>query len=258
MLSTEWLSAFAPVGAHQGDHQWWAAGAGVFFLKPPIVWLITANHVVEEVGTERVSVLVTPTIGSELRVVPVGKILNDRGGSWVRDRSTDLAAAPMPLSVEFDLKAITSEVCLKLADVVPSMPCFTIGCPYGLRGVNPEKAIPLVLDGIISGVDPTTRRIVTSAPTFPGNSGGPLIAIRSPFTPDGVLTPGAPTVLLAGIMLGTMLVRSPVPGDRTPPLHLGSAAPIDAVIELLMSEEAQTLESRIGPVSGADASPYVE
>jgi hypothetical protein len=255
MLSTEWLSAFAPVGAYLGEHRWWAAGAGVFFLKPPIVWLITANHVVEEVGTEHVSVVVTPVTGGELLVVPVGKILNERGGSWIRDAPNDLAAAPMPLSLDFDLKAIQAENCMPFRGLVPSMPCFTIGCPYGLWGVNPEKAIPLVLDGIISGVDPTTRRIITSAPTFPGNSGGPLIAIRSPFTPDGVLTPGTPTVLLAGIMLSTMLVPSPVPGDRTPALHLGTAAPIDAVMELLESEQAKTVAAHFGPAAESVTPP---
>jgi hypothetical protein len=258
MLSTEWLSAFAPVGAYLGDSKWWAAGAGVFFLKPPVVWLITANHVVAEVGTEQVSVVVTPRTGSELLVIPVGKILSERGGSWVRDASSDLAAAPMPLSPDFDLKAVQAENCMTFGGLVPSMPCFTIGCAYGLWGINPEKATPLVLDGIISGVDPTTRRIITSAPTFPGNSGGPLIAIRSPFTPDGVLTLGSPTVLLAGIMLGTMLVPSPKQDDRTPPLHLGNAVPIDAVIEMLESEQAQAVAARIGPSAHGGALPNPE
>jgi hypothetical protein len=125
------------------------------------------------------------------------------------------------------------------------MPCFTIGCPYGLRGVDPGKATPLVLDGVIAGVNQSNRRIFTNAATFPGNSGGPLIAVRSPFAPDGSMMVGRPTVLLAGIVLQSALVPSPMPGDLTPPLHLGVAAPADAVLGLLDSEQAQAILPRI-------------
>jgi hypothetical protein len=69
---------------------------------------------------------------------------------------------------------------------------------------------------------------------------------------------GRPTVLLAGIMLGTMLVPSPVPGDRTPPLHLGFAAPMDAVVGLLESEAARAVAARLGPEAAGSASPPAE
>ena len=87
----------------------------------------------------------------------------------------------MPSSPDFCIKAVTAEKCLRMTELVPSMPCFTVGCPYGLHGLNPQEATPLVLDGVISGVDPVSRKVYTSAPTFPGNSGGPLIALRTHF-----------------------------------------------------------------------------
>src|SRR5207244_1345272 len=152
-------------------------------------------------------------------VVEVGKILADSRLSWVQDPASDLAAIPVPLSPDFGIRAITAEYCLRFGDLVPSMPCFTIGCPYGLRGVDPKRATPLVLDGTICRVDSANRRIYTNAPTFSGNSGGPLIAIRSPFSPEGAMVAGRPTVLLSGIMLQSALVPSAEPEDRMPPLH---------------------------------------
>jgi trypsin-like peptidase len=269
MLSIEWLSAFAPVGHLRANNEWAAFGASVFFHKPPSLWLITARHVLEKVGRHALSILVTRSAGEGVIVVEVGKILSGLGFAWVEDVDNDLAAAPMPMSSDFGIKPVTPENCLAMTDVVPSMPCFTVGCPYGLHGLNPQKATPLVLDGVISGMDPVSRKIYTSAPTFPGNSGGPLIALRSRSECNGAIF-GPPTVLFAGIMLQTVLVPSGDPAcyapavhsgyvsppsipsgvegysrSHLPPLHLGVAAPADAVLALLDSEPARTLTARI-------------
>src|SRR5262249_16325928 len=150
------------------NNVWAASGAGVFFHKTPLVWLVTANHVVNTVGPQEASVLVPQSSADGMIVVEVGKILADSGLSWIQDPVRDLAAIPMPVSPEFGIKAITAESCLRLGDLVPSMPCYTIGCPYGIPGVDPKRPTPLVLDGIISGVDLSNRRILTNAPTFPG------------------------------------------------------------------------------------------
>src|SRR5207249_3976812 len=83
MLSSEWLSAFAPVGSPRGPESWAAHGAGVFFHKPPLLWLITANHVVDHVGPELVSVLVTQSGGGKVIVVPVGMIVAQHGLGWI-------------------------------------------------------------------------------------------------------------------------------------------------------------------------------
>src|SRR5262249_21132417 len=151
--STEWLSAFAPVGSLQEDNLWVAAGAGVFFNKPPLLWLVTANHVVEAVGPQKVSVLVTRSDNNGVVIVELGNCLAARRISWARDPHNVLAATPMPVSPEFGLKAVSAGDCLSLEELLPSMPCFTVGCPYGLRGLDPQRATPLVLDGVISGVD---------------------------------------------------------------------------------------------------------
>lgn len=246
MLSTEWLNAFAPVGFFREEHAWGPVGAGVFFLKPPFLWLVTANHVVEAAGQDALSVLVTRSSGDAVTVVEVGRTLADHDLAWVRDDGNDLAAAPMAVSPDLQIKAVSRESCLPFQDLVPSMPCFALGCPYGLRGVNPQRATPLVLDGVISGIDPTSRRIFTSVPAFPGNSGGPLIAVRSPFDPGGCLTVGRRTVLFAGVMLQSALISPGAPAFQTPPLHLGVAVPADAVFELLDSPPAQAVVDRIG------------
>lgn len=264
MLSNEWLKAFAPVGALRDDNLWAAYGACVFFRKPPLLWVVTARHVVHTVSPAIVTVLVTRSSGDGVIVVKIGEIMRSHGLSWIEDSPNDLAASPMPTSSEFGITAVSHENCVPFAELLPSMPCFTLGCPYGLHGVNPQNNTPLVLDGVISGVDPANRRIYTSAPTFPGNSGGPLIAFRSPFNPGGGASFGLPTMLFAGVMLETVLVpdsaqRVPIHsgyvsaggmkaadlGGRIPALHLGVAAPADAVLALLSSPEALSMAARV-------------
>jgi hypothetical protein len=243
MLSTEWLSAFAPVGSLRDNNQWAAFGACVFFHKPPRVWMVTARHVVEKVGRQALTVLVTRSAGDGVIVVKVGQILADHGFAWVEDEVNDLAAAPMPASPDFGIAAVTPEKCLPLTELSPSMPCFTAGCPYGLPCLDPQRATPLVLDGVISGVDPASRKVYTSAPTFPGNSGGPLIAFRNPLLPYGGLEVGLPILVLAGIMLQT--ARLSDPAGQNPPLQLGIAAPADAVLALLDSDQARAITARV-------------
>jgi hypothetical protein len=51
--------------------------------------------------------------------------------------------------------------------------------------------------------------------------------------------------LFAGIVLQTKLLSSPDPTNRIPPLHLGVAAPADAVLALLDSDQARDLIARI-------------
>jgi Trypsin-like peptidase domain len=244
MLSTEWLSAFAPVGSLQADNHWAAYGACVFFHRPPILWLVTARHVLEKVGRQSLTALLTRPSGEGVIVVEAGKILTAHGLCWVEDEVNDLAAAPIPDSPDFDIIALTDDDCLPFAELVPSMPCFTVGCPYGLPGLNPQSATPLVLDGIISGLDHANRKVFTSAPTFPGNSGGPLIAFRSPLLPNGGMKVGRRILVFAGIMLETRLFGADA-SNRIPPLHLGVAAPADAVLALLESEEARAITARV-------------
>src|ERR1017187_4474493 len=109
MLSKEWLAAFAPIGAIQGAGQWGAFGACVFFLKPPLVWTITAGHVVDSIGAQSVSILCTKD-GGGVTVIETGKILASSGISWIRDPLNDLAAAPTPLPPEIGrgIKAVSS------------------------------------------------------------------------------------------------------------------------------------------------------
>jgi hypothetical protein len=254
MLSTAWLHAIAPVGVLGADNCWSALGTCVLLRMPKMLWMVTANHVLEKVGKQSLTVLVTHSSGDGVVVVEVGKILADHKLPCVQDAVTDLAAAPMPSLPEWGFTAVTSERCLPLAELVPSMPCFTVGCPYGLHGVNRQRAMPLVLDGIISGLDQANHRIYTSAPTFPGNSGGPLIAVRSQFDAEGGLVAGRPTVFLAGIMLETKLLHAPDPSSRMPSLHLGVAAPTDAVLALLDSDQAQAISAQVETLRSASKS----
>jgi Trypsin-like peptidase domain len=248
MLSNDWLNSFAPVGGLRADNQWAAFGACVFLHKESILWMVTARHVLEKIGRQSLTILVPPASGDGPIVIKIGEILANHGYSWVEDNANDLAAAPVPAPLPqsfgfFGLKALTPENCLPLAQLLPSTPCFTVGCPYGVLGLNPQRPTPLVLDGIISGVDPIRRKVFTSAPTFPGNSGGPLVASLPAFRVGKQPAGYRPGLFIAGIMLETGLIPDPL--GRNPPLHLGIAASADAVLEMLASKPAEAITDRI-------------
>ena len=249
MLSSEWLSAFAPVGGLRDDNQWAAFGACVFFRMPTVLWMVTARHVVQAVGRRALTILARRSSGEGALLVNVGEILANHVLSWVEDEASDLAAAPMPTSTEFGITALTPDHCLPMTDLLPSMPCFTAGCPYGLPPLDPQRGLPLVLDGVISGVDPVGRKVYTSAPTFPGNSGGPLVAYRKQVNRPGGLLVVRREIFLAGIMSETKLL--PDPDNRIPPLHLGVAAPADAVLALLDSDQARAITARVEALRSA-------
>jgi hypothetical protein len=51
--------------------------------------------------------------------------------------------------------------------------------------------------------------------------------------------------VFAGNMLETVLLPAADPASRIPPLHLGVAAPADAVLTLLDSDQARVLTARV-------------
>lgn len=253
MLSPEWLSAFVPVGTLNGADTWQPLGAGVLFHAPPFVWLVTANHVIKDAGAERVAVLVSLRSGG-VAVIDLTSVYKYGDLSWIRDSSRDLAIGPMPLAPEWNIKAVGEDLCMKLEEVSPSMQCFTVGCPYGVPGLDPQRATPLVLDGVVAGTNPATRSIYISAPTFPGNSGGPILVVRVPYSPSGGSTVGRPTVLLAGIVRETALVQGSGESQPIPPLHLGVGISITAAIEMLQSPEAAELARKVAQAVPNNAS----
>lgn len=244
MLSDDWLRAFLPVGHVQAGERWSAVGAGVLFSHRNILWIVTANHVVEAAGPS-ISVLQSHGASERVALLELGEVQREHGLGWLRDEPKDIAAAVMPRFPGIDVKAISKELCLPLSGVMPSMLSFTVGCPYGVRGFDPSRATPLVLDGVISGTSPKDGLVYTSTPTFPGNSGGPLIVYRSPVGMRGAIYTGTIPILLAGIVLETAMVPPPDGVTDSPPLRLGITRSIDAVLELLDSEDATQMLNRV-------------
>jgi hypothetical protein len=245
MLNLEWLQAFLPLGLVADNGAWTPSGAGVLLHRPPLVWLVTAAHVVPDEGKRFAALVPTTADGREL--VDLHSILKQFKLHWIFDRESDLAATLMPLGENMRVKAIPDAFCLDSAQILPSMQSYTVGCPYGFLGFDPQKAAPLVQAGIIAGVDIGKARVLTTAPTFPGNSGGPLVVIRSPISPGGSITVGAPVVLLGGIVLQLAQIgaypSSVLSGSNAghPPLHLGIAVGMEKVKQLLAGEDARTL-----------------
>lgn len=255
MLDLEWLQAFLPLGKVAEDGSWSPTGAGVLLHRPPVIWLVTAAHVVPS-ETSRIAALV-PTTSDGRELVDLRAIQQQFKSRWILDKASDLAATLMPIGPNLKIKAIPSQFCVESTSVLPSMQAYTVGCPYGFLGFDPRRAAPLVQDGVIAGVDPKKCRLLTTAPTFPGNSGGPLVVIRSPILPGGGATFGKQVVLLAGIVLEMVQIGAPgsaalggsTPGS--PLLHLGVAVGMERVNSLLESEEARALTASIVPSTPA-------
>ena len=242
MLDAQWLKAFVPIGHLKSSHEWLPAGAGVLYLHKSLIWIITAKHVVE--GGNNTALLVSQK-NKNTAVIDLQEIHKQNKLRWLYHNRCGLSASLMPVSNDFDIKAIGKENCIRADEVIPSMQCYTVGCPHGVRGFNPETTTPLLLSGIISGVNPKDKTIYTSTPTFPGNSGGPLIVFRSPITTGGNMTVGLPTVLLAGIITSFILVPESATWNGVPPLHLGVAISIEEIEHLLNSDEALELVKQV-------------
>ena len=251
MLDREWLQAFLPLGKVSEDGSWTPTGAGVLLHRPPVVWLVTAAHVVPPEPSRVAALVPTTTDGREL--VDLRAIQERFKTSWVYDKASDLAATLMPIGPAMKIKAIPAACCVDSSNVVPSMQAYTVGCPYGF--LYADVSAPLVQGGVIAGVDPGKAQILTTAPTFPGNSGGPLIVIRSNVSPAGGVTVGRQVVLLAGIVLQmaqigtypTNLLSGHTVGG--PVLHLGVAVGMERVSSLLESEAARAMTAAVHPTA---------
>lgn len=246
MLTREWLSAFVPIGVLRPPNDWAPIGAGVLFHDPPVIWLITAAHVVKGAKGHKIAPLVTHSNGG-LAVIQLDDIQSKYGYEWHLHDKLDIAITFMPVSSDWQIKAIDEKLCIKMDELAPSMQCYTVGCPYGVRGFDPQRATPLVLDGIIAGLDPNSSTIYTSVPTFSGNSGGPIIVRRDPFNPSGGLVVGQPVLLLAGIILQARVVspQGASGSSPLPPLHLGVGVSIEAALQLARSEAALKERERV-------------
>ena len=247
MLSADWLSAFLPIGVLQSSENWVPLGAGTLFRDGPLVWFVTAQHVVRSAGEHPITVLVPNANSDGVVIVELSSLLQSHGIGWLEDPGNDLAASPFPLSDQFKIKAVGIENCIRMADVLPSMQSYTVGCPYGVRGFDPDSAMPLVMGGVIAGKAPKERLLYTSAPTFQGNSGGPLVVVKPPYDAAGNLYVGPPTVYFAGMILEMALVKAEQrPAGALPPLHLGIARAADVIIDLLRSPSAQGVALQLG------------
>jgi hypothetical protein len=244
MLSKEWLSAFVPIGLLGNDNLWKPIGAGVLLHDPPVVWLVTANHVVSPKPSDRIGVFVTQRDVQQRVCIDLTSEQRRASLGWIRDSRHDVATSLMPVNPTWDIKAIGKELCIPFDALLPSMQCYTIGCPYGVAGVDPQRAIPLVLDGIVAGINTLEQLIYISTPTFPGNSGGPIVIVLPPCNPGGGLAVGVPTVRLAGIVRDQVIARGT---ENAPLLHIGRGIPIATALDLIKSDDARRQIAQVTP-----------
>lgn len=242
MLNAEWLSCFAAVGVVEADEaklaRWRPTGAGVFVSAHGVTWLVTADHVIPAEPAPRVAVRVD--ILGRSTLVRVWEAHNKVFGlGWVRDPGRDLAACVLPEPRGVRLKTVSPSLWAPLDLELTTLRCLTGGFGLGVPGLDPTHT--LVFDGIVAGVDRPARRIYLTAPTYPGNSGGPLFVERPPSDPASSATFGSATILLAGVVQSSTHIDVPV---HERPLSLGLAAHIQQVSELLDGPKNSALSSK--------------
>ena len=237
MLSREWIKAFLPIGVlEESGSNIGIIGAGFLYFDPPVIWLITAAHVISGAAGQRIVPVLTHKNGGRIHL-DLNAVHETHDLRWHMDEANDVAVAITSVHDDMDIKAVARHNFLPAAELIPSMCCYTVGCPYQVTGFDPASNAPLVMDGIVSGLDFKARKIFTSAATFPGNSGGPLVVYKSPVDPGGGMVIGSPVIFVAGVMKGLHVIGDPASG--APPLHLGEAASTDCVLELIESPAAQ-------------------
>lgn len=249
MLDKDWLATCAPIGTFNPVEKIWrAAGAGVFIYQPPYIWYVTAHHVIDHKQDPSFCVLINHSQGERF-LMDIRALHAQHAIHWVIDKENDIAATLFPVAPHFEIKAIEFAYFLPSTQLLPSMKCYSVGCPYAtFVEHDANRVMPYVLDGIISGVDLQQRCIYTTAPTFPGNSGGPLFIWKDPSLPNGSITVGEQIVYFGGIISQYVLISHKETSKGVlplPPLHLGKAIPAEAIQMLLQSSEAKKVQQKI-------------
>ncbi len=249
MLDNNWLITSAPLGGYDSKNQSWKAfGSGVFIFDKPFIWYVTANHIVKRKSTLPIHVLINHA-KTKYHLINIESMHSQNEIDWIVDEENDLAATLFPLNPDFNIKAIGFPFFQSSQDLLQSMICYTVGCPYGMAGFDIDRNNQYVLDGIISFVERKKNRIYVTVPTFPGNSGGPLFVWKQPIQPDGSLTVGSKVVFLGGIISKYVLISNGSEQDNPcpalPPMHLGEVIPSELIKNLLTSQKSFALKEKV-------------
>src|SRR3984957_13513154 len=165
MLDNDWLATCAPLGAYDSNnHSWKALGSGVFIYDDPFIWYVTANHIIKEKSDFPIHILINHA-KTKHHLIDIESMHAQNKIDWIIDEQNDIAATLFPSNTDFIIKAISFSYFLSSKIMLPSMNCYTVGCPYGIAGFDVDKIIPCVLDGIISGIDTKKNRIYVTVPT---------------------------------------------------------------------------------------------
>ena len=236
---TDWLQSFVPVGVLT-EESWNPAGAGFLFVDMPVVWLVTATAVVERVEQSG------GRAGCWIRRSPEGVTMVDvstahqqSGTRWIHGER-GISIGLFPTDPNFRIKAFAAQQCSRLAELKPLMPVVSLGGLFSRDSAHLVSPDPMALDGIVSRVDTERGLVFTTAPMLPRNQGAPLF-LASPYSGS---------VTMAGILTDNVLESDVDP--RIPPVRIGVATPVDAVLELVARPDAQQQRHA---VTGGGAAP---
>lgn len=207
----ELLRAYVPLGIASEDGAWSPLGAGTLIYDAPVLWLATAKNVVQRAPSGALAAWVGQEGGGT--VVELLVDASDGGLGWIEAAEDDLAISIFPVNPEWDLKAFGETRCLAPSNLALLMPVCSIGCPYGVEGVQATGPNPIMLPGAVSGLVPPNE-FYTTAPLLPANNGAPLIQL------DG----GSGDVALAGLLTRPAHVPEQSPEESSVRLSLGLAA----------------------------------
>jgi len=226
---TEWLHTFMPLGCVHGD-SWEPRGAGVLLIESPMVWLVTARQVIEELDGKDLVTWVRRKQGPSL--LNISNSQRTAGTEWIHN-DNGVSATLFPVDPSFNIKAFTSGQCTTLRSLQPLQPVASLGALSGMGINRPPHALPAVHEGVISTVDPSANQIHATAPMLPRNTGAPLM-LASPYGGQASI---------AGILLGNTMLADEDP--RVIPVRLSTATAMDSVLDLIRSTAATEQRKRV-------------
>jgi hypothetical protein len=170
-------------------------------------------------------------------------------GAWFLSKDADLACRFVVRRETSDVLMIPSDVFLSQDHVHPGAPAAILGFPLGLR--SEDYAQPIIRRAMVASSSPD--RLLIDGPSFPGNSGGPVIYVPMIKVGAGLSSPLLNDQRLIGVITEAIAYQEIAISQQTkrPRIAfednsgLSIVVPTNSVLDLLNREDVRKLDESI-------------